>query len=544
MKKMKPNILLITTDQQRYDTIAAAGYPYMHTPNLDRLVREGCLFEHAYSPNPTCMAARHNIITGVFSRHHGFDDNYFDVIKAPPYNLPTFPQILADGGYDTAAFGKMHFMPFRRHNGFNRMELMEEIPRFREDDDYAMFLKEHGHGNVQSIHGVRNLLYMLPQRSFIPEELHGSRWVADRTINYLENNRGNRPFMVWASFIEPHPPFDVPDSVAGLYEGAVLPEPKVSKTPLSPRAVENRAIADYPDGSYLKRVKELYYASISFVDKQIGRILEKLEEYGLLDNTLIVFTSDHGEMLGDYGTYQKFLPYEASVRIPMIIRYPERIVPGSRYDGFVDLNDLLPTFLDAAGCDYPDSSLELPGSSLLALPGVRDRKFQYIEHSRGNRRWVSIRTPDYKYNYYYGGALEELFDMKNDPDETDNLMLGNRKDDPRLKSVYHSLRSKLIEFETKYGHDGYIEGNEFLKMAPYQVSLHGEMNFPMFASKLHPDEKENMMSWEKEVIKAIENETVVSLEDLDLEAFTSKSGISKECINNLIKERKTAKEKG
>ena len=124
----QPNILLITTDQQRYDTIAAMGYDYMYTPNLDRLVREGCSFPNAYSPNPVCMAARHNIITGLPARYHGFDDNYFDDNpKVIPYDLPTFPQLLSDAGYDTIAVGKMHFQPYRRHNGITKLELMDEI---------------------------------------------------------------------------------------------------------------------------------------------------------------------------------------------------------------------------------------------------------------------------------------------------------------------------------------------------------------------------------------------------------------------------------
>lgn len=535
MKQEKTNILLITTDQQRYDTIAAAGYPYMYTPSLDRLVREGCLFEHAYSPNPTCMAARHNIVTGVFSQYHGFDDNYFDVVKAPPYDLPTFPQILADGGYDTAAFGKMHFMPFRRHNGFNHMELMEEIPRYREDDDYALFLKEQGYGNVQSIHGVRNLLYMLPQRSLLPEECHGSTWVADQTIRYLKENKGNRPFMVWSSFIEPHPPFDVPDSVANLYRGAELPGPKMSKTPLSPRAVENQAIADYPDECCLQRAKELYYAAISFVDKQIGRILDTLEEENLLDTTMIVFTSDHGEMLGDYGTYQKFLPYEESVKVPMIIRYPEKFQPGSRYDKFVDLNDLLPTFLEAAGCQYPNKDIRLPGSSLLSLSDGRDRDYQYMEHSRGSRRWVSISSKDYKYNYYYGGGLEELFDKKSEAGEAENLLLKQEKNKPELEKEYTVLRRKLIEYEAEYGLEGYIKNGDFQILEPYQIRYHREMNFPMFSEKLDPEEQQRMMAWEEEVLEAIGKEPVVRLEKLDLAGFEAHSRISKESIEKLLK---------
>ncbi|MGP8313834.1 sulfatase [Enterocloster aldenensis] len=533
MDKNAPNILLITTDQQRFDTIHAAGAAHMITPNLDRLVREGCLYENAYSPNPTCMAARHNIITGLPARYHGFDDNYFDVIKAPPHELPMMAQVLADNGYDTAAFGKMHFLPFRRHNGFNRMELMEEMPRYREDDEYAMYLKEQGYGNIQSIHGVRHMMYMLPQRSLIPEEHHGSRWVADRTIHYLEENRGSRPFMIWTSFIEPHPPFDVPERFADFYQGAVLPELKVTRTPLSPLAEENKCVADYPDESYLRRVRELYYAAITFVDGQIGRILDKLEETGQLDRTLIVFTSDHGEMLGDYGTYQKFLPYDGAAKIPMVIRYPAVFKGGSRVREFVDLNDLFPTFLDAAGLSYPDQDIKLPGASLLTDKADKDRDCQYVEHSRGNRRWVSLQRSGYKYNYYYGGGLEELFDMENDPDETENLLYG-----PETKAAYEAvrqdMRTRLIHYEEAFGLEGYVRNGDFALLEPYPVRRTRKLTFSMFPDKLGKEEQARMMTHEEEILKAVAREPVVRLSELNMEAFKEASGLSGQRIQEMI----------
>ena len=134
---------------------------------------------------------------------------------------------------------KMHFQPYRRHNGITKLELMDEIPRHRQDDEYALYLKEHGYGDIQSIHGVRHLLYMLPQRSMLPEELHGSSWVSNRSIHHIKENAGKRPFFLWSSFIAPHPPFDVPDQWADLYKGKrSFPPLKVSTTPLSALAEE------------------------------------------------------------------------------------------------------------------------------------------------------------------------------------------------------------------------------------------------------------------------------------------------------------------
>ena len=318
-----PNILLLMTDQQRHDTINAAGYNYMKTPNLnlDKLVEEGCLYSNAFSPNPICIPARHNLLTGLPARFHGFADNDFDHVI--PYKLPTKAQLLSDSGYVTRAIGKMHFFPRCRHNGYDRIEFMEEVPRYREEDDYAMYLKEVGLGHIQNIHGVRNLLYMVPQRSLIPEEHHGTTWVADRAINFIKNNRGRRPFFLKASWIAPHPPFDVPDSFADLYKDTNIPEPHFSERRVPSLMEENKYIGDIPNEKYLRRMRELYYSAITHVDYNIGRILTALEEIGEMDNTFIIFLSDHGELLGDYNAYQKGLPYDSCSRIPFIIRYPE-----------------------------------------------------------------------------------------------------------------------------------------------------------------------------------------------------------------------------
>ena len=256
----------------------------------------------------------------------------------------------------------MHFQPERRMNGFDHFFNMDEVPPDREADDYMLFLKEKGYGNLQSINGVRHCLYMQPQRALMPEELHGSHWVADRSIQYLDEQRGRRPFLLWTSFIHPHPPFDAPDEWAEMYAGK-LPAPAVPKTPLGLLAEENKPLGDLADDASLQRIRELYAACVSYCDHQVGRIVEKLKELDLYDDTLILFTSDHGEMLGDLGTYQKFLPYDASCKVPFVLRWPQRVGAGERDPRFVDLYDILPTFLDAAGAAYPDV-YDLPGERL------------------------------------------------------------------------------------------------------------------------------------------------------------------------------------
>lgn len=526
----KPNILLITTDQQRFDTLHCAGYDHMITPNLDALADEGCLFTNAYSPNPVCIPARHNLLTGLTAKYHGFDDNYFDESKSIPYDLPTFAEILQDDRYNTVAIGKMHFQPYRAHNGFNRLLLMDEIPRFLEDDDYALYLREKGYTHLQSVHGVRHMLYMQPQESLVKEEDHGTTWVANKTIETLDTISLERPFLIWSGFIAPHPPFDVPKEYQDIYRDKEIPTSKESKTSLSNLALENMNIADYPNESYLRRAKECYYSTITHVDTHIGRIIQKLKEIGEYDNTLIIFTSDHGEMLGDYGTYQKFLPYDSSSRVPLIVRYPRRIAPHTIDNRLVSLNDILPTMMDAAGLKYP-GAIKLPGQSLLEKHTGKDEVF--MEHCRGNRRWVTICTQEFKYNYYFSLGREELFDRINDPNETTNLLEVKPE---QYESIRNNLNQRLVNYEMEYGLPNTIEDGKFVKLDEMKINFYREANPPIFPKMLR---NKNEQFWElkKELVEAIKNEDVIHLDELDTDYYVKQGVFTQEDIEEMKQQR-------
>ena len=401
------------------------------------------------------------------------------------------------------------------------MELMEEIPRYLEDDEYAKYLKENGYGHLQSPHGVRHLLYMVPQRSLIPEEHHGSTWVAKRSVYHLKENGGKRPFFLWSSFIAPHPPFDVPEKWADLYKGKELPPLKESKTPISGIAEWKKYIADYPNESYLRRARELYYASISFVDYNIGTILQQLKDMGEYDNTLILFTSDHGEMLGDHGTFQKMLPYDGSVRIPFIMRYPDQLKAGSEDTRFIDINDILPTVLDVAGVPCPNPE-RLPGESIFAVDGRKDRTVEYVEHSHGKLRLISLITKSYKYNYYYGGGKEELFDLENDPDETTNLLY--HAPTPEVLAVKEKLKARLTAIEAQYGLKGCVENGQFVEQEEFKPFKYHENNPPLFPKKQGGD----YISLEEEVKRAVAHEDVVKLEELDIPYYEERGVLSRE----------------
>ncbi len=506
-KDNAPNIVLIMADQLRFDYVGAYNeMPMIQTPHIDSLANDGLRCDQAYSPNPVCIPARYNMLTGLGARYHGFDDNYFgEQSKACPWHLPTFAQILSDAGYATAAIGKMHFQPTRRATGFDIFESMDEVVGDIEEDEYAQFLRANGYGHIGSLHGVRNVLYMQPQQSILPEALHGSCWVADRAIDYLKR-RGdqNRPYLLFAGFIHPHPPFDVPPEWAHMYDGKI-PECTVSSTPLSTLAEENKCIAENPDADTLRRMRELYACAVSHMDSQVGRILQAIDESGQRDNTLVIFVSDHGEMLGDLGTYQKFLPYDASCKIPMLLRWPAQIEPGRHTEAFTDLNDILPTMLHAAGVDYP-GTLPLPGMSILHDNGNKDRKYQYVEHQRGSKRWCMLRDAKYKYVHHYGDA-PELFDMLQDPNETTNLLYNCQDSD--VWDIAQQYKEKLLDYETRHGLQGGVVGNDFEKRPAYIATPYQEGCFPTSMVRYAGDDPAGCLC--DEILEAVRNEPTVDL---------------------------------
>lgn len=472
-----PNIVLLMADQFRFDGFARAGARHMRTPQLDRLANESCIFTNAHSPMPVCMAARHCLITGLSSRFHGQTANASQPIK--DYRIPTLPRVLRQMGYVTGAVGKMHFFPRREHHGFDEMHLMEELPNYREEDAYLQFLQQHGRREVRHIHGVRPLLYHQPQAALVPEELHGSSFVATRAIEFIRENR-NRPFFLFASWIHPHPPFNIPASFLDHYRDAEIPKPSPRARRFPFHASSSPWFGDNDSWPVQRRMRESYYSAISLVDKNLGRVLDYLDSASLSQNTLVIFTSDHGEMLADRGLFGKEVPYDAAARIPLIIRCPGRIAPGTRRDCFADLLDIFPTALDLAGSTMKPNLL---GNSLFDLyRGTRKKQYQFCEYGRGRYRWVMARDHRYKYVYWYNGATEELYDMRNDPGEQRNLIsLGEAP-----AGVRQELRSACLQFEAERGPEGNVSSGEFtcLPAAAYHPSTGSK--FPLWANQQWP----------------------------------------------------------
>ncbi len=466
----RPNVLILLTDQQRFDTLCCAGYPHMITPNLDRLAAEGMLCENAYSGNPVCMPARHDLITGYPARMHGYYANA-EKKRIKDYAVPTLPRVMADNGYRTVAVGKMHFSPPREHHGFGEMYLMEELPKNRQDDQYATFLQEEGLGDVQNLHGVRPHIYHFPQNAQMDEAHHGTTWVANRAIQWLEEN-GNAPFMMMCGFIHPHPPWDIPAEMDGLYEGRELPKPVPrSRTPLDGN--EPRAwFGDFDSPELVRKTQEAYFTSVTMVDKQAGRILEYLRTNGKLDDTLVIFTTDHGEMLYDKGYFSKEIPYEGAAHIPMIVRYPARVPAGARRQEFADLLDIFPTCMDACGIDYSGYTRPLYGESLLAQAQKKDRTYQISATGMGKRRWVMVRDSRYKYVYNYNGAYEELYDLCSPEGEQVNLIENGTTPD------LARFRKQALCYEAQWGPEECVQDGKLISVpfAPFTPDVRGKFH--------------------------------------------------------------------
>lgn len=435
----KPSFLLILTDQQRWDTIARAGNSVVRTPNLDRLCRSGALFRRAYTQTPVCVPARMNILTGQDSHRLGIMENARSV-RGP---IPTLPAVLSEQGYFTQAIGKMHFAPPRNHYGFQRMLLSEELARFRADDDFLLYLKEEGYGHVAEPHGQRHGLYYQPQVSVLPEEHHTTSWTADRTVDFLKNYR-NRRFFCFCSFIKPHPPWDPPEPFASIYRAQDMPLPVRCDADRDPKdnflLVQNHSKwMDNADDDLACRIKARYYGSISHIDKNVGKILDALEEYGLRENTIVIYSSDHGDLMGDHYHWGKRSYFEGASHIPLVLSWPGHLPEGIARDEFVMLNDILPTLVETAGACRP---LGISGGNLVELlkrPGTPWRDTVWGEYGRGRTAKFMLRTGDWKYIYMVNGGREQLFNLADDPDELNDLAdeMSDLCSDFRLRMARH-----------------------------------------------------------------------------------------------------------
>ncbi len=422
-------LTMIMTDQHRWDAVGCMGNPAIQTPNIDSLAHGGTLFANACTTTPLCVPARMSFITGRRLSQTRWIKNAMPQGGAP--ELPTVMTMLRQQGYWTQGIGKMHF--FGRHFGFCDLVSQEECVDHWIDDDYIRYLRREGVRTRFPL-GIRDLLASQSENTGIPLEDSPTSWVADRACVFLEEHkryRAETPFFLWASWIAPHPPFAACEPYDSLYSPANMELPFNTERPLSTlpsHLWKQRARLDnaHRDPDRIQRMRSLYYGQVTHADDAIGRVLARLEELGLAENTVVLFFSDHGDMLGDHGLSRKGGPYESVVRIPLILKWPGRTKKGQRCDDLVGLTDVLPTIVDELNLSYPEALYgPLYGNSLLGRKGgclSSPRDFFAIDFGEEASRWICLRSRSYKYTIHAEEGLDELYDIERDPEECRNLV--------------------------------------------------------------------------------------------------------------------------
>ena len=427
----RPNILFLMDDQHRGDCIGAAGATWLQTPNLDRLANEGALFVKAYSSLPSCLPARTSLLTGKSPWHHGM----LGYRPIPPRFTHEKPRMFSEAGYRTHGVGKMHFAS--HDHGYQSIVLEEawRLPAGKFKCDYRQWFEKHHPDKDVDATGLGYTDHRGHRPFLYDDDLHPTNWTAERGIDFLETYAGDKPWLLKVSFKRPHPPFDPPKRWLQHYERVELPMPKVGqwargKTGAAVGSLEkspNATRGRFPDDE-IRASRQAYFASISHVDEQIGRVLKALKKRGEFENTLILFTADHGDMMGDHYLWRKCYAYEGAAHVPMIVRWPKSLGIEARrgqiIKQLVELRDVLPTFLDAAGITRP---AELDGMSMLDLIQGRTqhwRKVLDLEHAqiywKGNS-WLALTDGRYKYIYFTLTGEQQLFDLDTDPHEMNNL---------------------------------------------------------------------------------------------------------------------------
>lgn len=474
MKNTRPNILWICTDQQRYDTIGALGNPHVSTPNLDRLARAGTAFTHAYCQSPICTPSRASFMTGMYASAVHINGNGNARFPRHP---PLVTKLLAGAGYDCGLIGKLHLasafggVESRVDDGYRYWQY-SHAPRddWSSGHDYADWVRRQGSALgelTKSIDGV-------------PAELHQTTWCAEKAIEFMRENRPG-PWLASVNIYDPHPPFNPPKAYRDLFDPEDMPEPLFRESDLTQQEqlaeIDFQSKVRHPDDLDIKSpvipwtqtrgLKEpetagkrdaktligAYYAMIRLIDDQVGRMLEALEESGQLANTLVIFMSDHGEMLGDHGLIQKGCRfYEGLVRVPLILSWPGQIAAGVTLDGLVELMDLAPTLLELAGVDVPD---HMQGRSLLPLlAGARQehRDFVRCEYYQaldlpGSAHGTMYRDKRYKLVVYHGFNKGELYDLQEDPGEFNNLWNDSRHRAVKLDLMQRSFDESILAMD-------------------------------------------------------------------------------------------------
>ena len=457
----RPNIVLIITDQQRYDTISALGFDHLHTPNLDRLVREGVSFSNCFVNAPSCGPARCAFFTGCYPHTTGMLRN------EQPWSQTWVPS-LAQAGYFTSSIGKMHFTPFDARGQFDYRFNVENKQRSRVTGSYrdewdkalaARGMDKYHQKDLQVRDDFDIALGAFPWEK--DPDMHPDNFLGGSAVDWIRSYDSDQPLFLEIGFPGPHPPYDPTPDWIELYADTQFPlvelneAERISQPPVFRDMADhqNRVAGDStrmlpnPTESQRQHQRRLYMANVSLIDAQIGAIRAALDEKGLLDNTVIIFTSDHGDTLTDHFSSQKWTMYDSVTRVPAIVWAPERFAGGRTIDAQIEWFDLAATILELGGVEFPDP---FEAESLVsALDGAEFAGREYVFSEMG--RWdlvglttdymTMVRSADWKLVHFIDQPHGQLFNLQADPDELVNLW-----DD----SDYVDRRASLAEVMTEW----------------------------------------------------------------------------------------------
>lgn len=464
----RPNILWVCTDQQRWDTIRALGNNHIRTPNLDQLAEKGVAFNRAYAQCPICTPSRASLLTGRYPAAHQVQRNGNDSF---PESEILLTRMLADAGYHCGLIGKLHLsraqdrIERRPDDGYGEFYWSHHPkPEWPEGHDYADWLRIEKGLDPQELYAGLNSAY----GPGVPTEVHQSTWCGDRALRFIEQN-SKRPWLLSINPFDPHPPFDPPQDYLERYDPKTIPLPSFREQDLAHqrlfRNIDQQTVEAFdlrtfdpeaaleqsegethitPPKQYDARLlKACYYAQIELLDTQLGRILDALEATGQLERTLLIFCSDHGELLGDHGLlYKGCRFYEALTHVPLLISWSGTYRRGLRSEALVELIDLAPTVLEAAGMAVPP---QIQGRSLHALLSGGSDPHQH-RSCVVSEYHDALDLPNashgsmyfdgkYKLSVYHGTGIGELYDLTSDPEEFHDLW-----SDPECSE----LRQKLL----------------------------------------------------------------------------------------------------
>ena len=455
----RPNIVFILTDQQRIDTIAALGYDHMVTPNLDKLVKGGTVFRNMYVTAPSCAPSRASLFSGTYPHTNGVFRN------DEPWSYCWVSE-LNKAGYRCVNVGKMHTMPIEGNFGFHERHVVENkdrdhptLPFYLDNWDKAIHTR--GAHKPSRVTYAKRPDYNDVLGAFVWEQdkdLHPDVFVGQTACWWLERYPGTEPFFLQVGLPGPHPPYDPTQDALDLYEDRDLPKPiqyDYITQPAPLRALRKNHLEQghdavvhlqNPTDEQLRRQRAHYYANVTMIDQQVGEIIDSLEKRGVLDNTVIIFTSDHGDCLNDHGHSQKWNMFEQSVHVPALIWWPQHVPAGKEVADLVSLFDFGPTILEYAGVAVPDWMEARSLADVLNDDRQEPRERVFAEHSNdailtGTDFMTMIREGDWKLVHFVDCDEGQLFNLAKDPDERENLW-----DQPDQQAKKQDLIDQILKW--------------------------------------------------------------------------------------------------